>query len=507
MAMTEQKRSALRHPIRWFLRTETNSPEEIPRKELTFFGLAHWGQSSLHSMAGGDRFFHFCTNVLMIKPETVGQVLGMTTLFDAVNDPVAGSIIDGYRFKDGRKLLPWIKYTSPPIAIIAFLMFVNWNLSAGMTVAYAAMIYIMWDILYSFRDAAIWGMTATISPHSDQRARSSQYADIGAMLGGLLPSLTMPMLSGGGVFGLNQQQVYFIFAVVLCLGGGFMSMFAVGMNERVRSQPPAKAKGDRMHAVREFFRNISYLRHNHIILLLLASEVFAALSPQVSDIYIYQQLSYQVGGREISAALLVTIFGAATMLPGAALKFFATKIASRVGGMKRIIVIARIANIVTGLLGFFIGIKTVWALALVQLIDGFNNLPGSLNSIAWRALVGDSVDYVEWKTDKRTEGITMSVRNFMAKLGNAIKRFIQGYTLVFLQFDASLVPRNQPQNAHFQRWIWPAFRLGPVLGLALSLIPLLLIRFPESLRHQVEAEMIERRALAAAEEPENQSKA
>jgi len=166
--------------------------------------------------------------------------------------------------------------------------------------------------------------------------------------------------------------------------------------------------------------------------------------------------------------------------------------------MKRIIVIARAAQIITGLLGFFVGIKTVWALALLQLIDGFNSLPGSLNSIAWRALVGDSVDYVEWKIDKRTEGITMSVRNFMAKLSNAIKRFIQGYTLVFLQFDASRVPDNLPQNAHFQKWVWPTFRLGPVLGLAMSLIPLLLIKFPESLRHQVEAEMIERRALAAA---------
>ena len=181
MALSQSQRNAIRHPIRWFMSTETEQPGEFPRKELTFFALAHWGQSSLHSMAGGDRFFHFCTNVLMIKPETVGKILGMTTLFDALNDPVAGSIIDGYRFKDGRKLLPWIKYTSPPIAIIAFLMFVNWGLPAGLTVAYAAGIYIIWDIFYSFRDAAIWGMTATISPHSNQRARSSQFADIGAI--------------------------------------------------------------------------------------------------------------------------------------------------------------------------------------------------------------------------------------------------------------------------------------------------------------------------------------
>ncbi|MCL2299249.1 MAG: MFS transporter, partial [Firmicutes bacterium] len=334
-------------------------------------------------------------------------------------------------------------------------------------------------------------------PRSDQRARASQYADIGSMLGGLLPALTMPMLSGGGAFGLNQQQVYLMFAVVLCLGGGFQSLFAMGMNERVRSLP-APGGGKKAHVLGDLWQNLADLRHNHIILLLLASEVLSALAPNVTDIYIYQQLSYQIGGRTISAGLLVTIFSAAALLPGGVLKFFATKIAARVGGMKRIIVIARIASVVTGVLGFLVGIKSVWALALVQLIDGFSNLPGSLNSIAWRALVGDSVDYVEWKIGKRTEGITMSVRNLMAKLGNALKRLIQGYTLKFLQFDAALVPKGLPQNAHFRRWIWPAFRLGPVLGMVLSLVPLLLLKYPESLRHQVEEEMAQRRALAEA---------
>jgi len=498
MALSQSQREALRRPIRWFLDTNPAHPDEIPRRELTFFGLSLWGQSSLHSMAGSDRFFHFCTNVLMLRPETVGKLTGATTMFDALNDPVAGSIIDGYRFKDGRKLLPWIRITSPPIAILAFLLFVNWNLPTGAAIAYCAAMYVLWDILYSFRDAAIWGMTAAVSPRSDQRARASQYADIGSMLGGLLPALTMPMLSGGGAFGLNQQQVYLMFAVVLCLGGGFQSLFAMGMNERVRSLPtPSEDK--KPHVLRDFWQNLVDLRHNHIILLLLASEVLSSLAPNVTDIYIYQQLSYQVGGREISAGLLVTILGAVTLLPGGVLKFFATKIAARVGGMKRIIVVARVASIVTGVLGFLVGIKSVWALALVQLIDGFSNLPGSLNSIAWRALVGDSVDYVEWKIGKRTEGITMSVRNLMAKMGNAMKRLIQGYTLRFLQFDAGLVPRGLPQNAHFRRWIWPAFRLGPVLGMVMSLIPLLLLKYPESLRRQVEAEMAERRALAAAQ--------
>ena len=65
-----------------------------------------------------------------------------------------------------------------------------------------------------------------------------------------------------------------------------------------------------------------------------------------------------------------------------------------------------------------------------------------------------------------------------------------------MQFDAELVKQNRPQNAHFQKWVWPVFKLGPTFGLVLSLIPLLLLKYPDSLKAQVEEEMAQRRATA-----------
>jgi len=488
-------RISRRHPIRqlfqWLFSTEPGPEGEIPRRELTNYTLGLMGQNQLYGMAG-NKFFHFCTNVLMIDPLTVGKMTGATTVFDALNDPVAGALIDNYRFKDGRKLLPWIKLTSPFIAVAAFLLFVNWNLpSQNLNVLYCVVVYVIWDILYSFQDAALWGMTAAISPVSAQRARATQWADIGAMLGGLLPGLLLPMLSGDGAFGLNQQQVYLIFSTVLCLGGGFLTMASLGTTERVRSLPGEE---------KSVWKNIGALRHNYVLLLFLASEVLNKFAPNVTDTYIYQQLSYQVGGKTISAGLLVTILTAIAGLPGTSLKFFATKIADRVGGMKRLLIIGRVTGIVTGLLQFFVGIKTLPALVVMYVLECISGLPNSIYGIAQRTMISDSVEYVEWKTGERTEGITMSVRNLMAKMSGAVQKYIQGFCLVFLQFDAELVKQNRPQNAHFQKWIWPMFKLGPTFGLVLSLIPLLLLNYPDSLKRQVEDEMKQRRAIAAGEE-------
>jgi len=485
MALTELQRSAIRHPIRWLFNPEPEQPGEIPRKELTSYTLGLMGQNQLYGMAG-NKFFHFCTNVLMIDPRTVGRMTGAITVFDALNDPVAGALIDNFRFKDGRKLLPWIKITSLPIALAAFLLFVNWNLpTQGLRVLYCVITYVIWDILYSFQDASLWGMTAAIHPAHSQRARATQFADIGAMLGGLLPGLLLPMLSGDGAFGLTQQQVYLIFATGLCLGGGTITMTALRTNERVRSMPGEE---------KSVWRNIGALRHNYVVLLFLASEVLNKCCPNVTDTYIFQQLTYQVGDRTVYAGVIVTILITITGLPGAALKFFAVKIANRVGGMKRLLVIGRVTEIIVRILQYFVGIKTLPGLVLVMLLDGIKGLPNSITNIAQRTMISDSVEYVEWKTGERTEGITMAVRNLMSKMSGAVEKYIQGYVLEFLQFDAERVKQNRPQNAHFQKWVWPAFILGPVMGLVLSLIPILLLRYPDSLKARVEDEMAQRRA-------------
>ena len=260
MARTELRRQAVTH-----FNPKPEQPGEIPRKELSFYALGFMGQSHVTSMAGGNWFFHFCTNVLKISPGTVGKMTGLTMAFDALNDPIAGALIDAHRFKDGRKLLPWVKYMAPLTAVLSFLLFINWGFAdMNTTVFYATAIYVLWDIFFSFQDTAMWGMTAAISPLSAQRARAIQWGDNGGFLGTLLPGLILPMLSGNGAFGLTQQQIYFMFALVLCLTGGFQALLALRVEERVRSRPGKKTS---------LLQNIGALRHNHILLLFLASEL------------------------------------------------------------------------------------------------------------------------------------------------------------------------------------------------------------------------------------------
>ena len=497
MERDEQRRPGIGSRLRHFFSNETSHPDEVPRKEMLFFALGLMGQNEVYNMAGTHWWVHFCTNVLKLKPETVGKMTGAVTLFDAFNDPIAGALVDRFRFKDGRKLLPWIKYTSPFVGILAFLLFVNWNISTpANTLLYCTVIYLLWDVFYSFQDVALLGVTAAISPDSGQRARATQWADIGATLSVGITSMLMPLLSGDGAFGFTQQQIYFAFAIVMCLGGGFQSMFATLTTERVRSLPEEEEDADGRKKKKSIFSGISVLRHNHVLLLFLVSEVLRNFTPYVNDIYIFQQMSFNFMGEPVPAPVVLTIVGSITGPLSTLPKFFATKIADRVGGMKQVLIIGCITGIITKVLQFTVGIKTLPMFVLMLVLDMVNQLPQSIYMIAQRTMISDSVEYVEWKTGQRTEGITMSIRNLTSKAASAVQRLVQGYCLKFLDYNADFVEMNRPQSAHFQKWIWPVYKLGPALGIVFALLPLLLIRYPNSLKQQVETEMAERRALA-----------
>ena len=491
MALTDQQREIVRHPIQWF---NSHKEEEIPRKELLGILLATLGQSAMFGMAGANWFFHFCTNVLMLDPKIVGIMTGTFPVFDAVVDPVVGVAIDRHQFKDGRKLVPWVRFLAIPAAIVSVMLFVNWNIpGSGYKAVYCIGVYLIWDTLYSFLNTSLLGLTAAISPHSDQRVRAVQFLDIGVLIGAFFPELLNPFLSGtegNGSFGLNQQQIYLLFAVIMCGAGGLLFMSAAGTKERVTATQSVTKN--------PFVLIFNALRHNKILLLLVIVDLVRASSPYVSEPYVFQQVFYKVGDKTVSAAALMTVFMILAGLPGASLKLFAKKVIDRVGSYKRVLVLAAITDVVTRAVACAIGIGSIPRLVLVYVCETISNIPWGVYGIAQRALISDSVDYVEWKTGQRTEGITMSTRTLAGKLGAGLRRLVMGFCLDFIQYSGENVKLGLPQSARTQKWAWPIYKLGTACGALVSLIPLLLINYPDSLKLQVETELAQRRAAAKA---------
>jgi len=92
----------------------------------------------------------FYTLILQVNPFHIGILMLITKIWDAVNDPIIGAIVDSRKATKGGKFIPWIRAFSFPMAVLCILGFVNVsNLAYGLRLAYMFVTYVLYEALYT----------------------------------------------------------------------------------------------------------------------------------------------------------------------------------------------------------------------------------------------------------------------------------------------------------------------------------------------------------------------
>lgn len=456
----------------------------VPNKRLFAYSAAIAGQNMHYAFINGW-LFYFCNNILKIKAEYVGYITGISRIWDAVNDPIVGALIDRHIFKKtGEKLRPFLIYLPPFIGILSLLMFMDFGLGSVGAVVLILICYLSWDVIYSMQDVSLWGMLSISSPHSEERARVAQWTAIGVTVGCAIAG-TFPVVRDIMVnkIGISDKKSFIIGAALLGLGGQLVSMLAGFMREQVKNEAAPKES---------FFEAIFVLRHNKTMLLISLARILEYFKLTVPWQYFFEsQVFYKVGGMEIGGGTMQFIYGGLTGAPGAFAMLAATKIVEAVGGMKKILIIAQISAVALRIVSFFVGFKSIWRMLIVILLMGLQSIPASMMNIAHRSLMSDSIDYVEYTTGKRTEGITFSMQNFATKIGDAVALLINGQILKYVKYNERIA--MTAQNAVFMKWQWPLFILGPAVGAILYLIVIAFVKDDREQQRMIETELKKRR--------------
>lgn len=465
----------------------------VPRKEGLWFAAGVAGQNISCGLVGGW-FYYFCTDVAYYDMRVIAFVLTFARIWDAVNDPLMGVLIDHHRFKSGEKLRPWLKLTPFIVGICAILMFVKPGFltdRAFLQGAFILLIYLVYDMTFTVQDVSMWGMTAVMSPHSDERGRLSQWGRIGATVGSWLPGLISVFVSLGNRFEIPEKIVFVVLGITFGFGGMMLSMCSAKAKERVRSLPEKGPTG--------LLDTLGDLFKNKMVMLILLGSILSGFSLGVPAVYFFKyKVSLEVFGFTIDGMTASFIFGLVSGLPGTLAMLIAPQFAKKVGGMKNILILSCLAAIVVRILCFFVGYEG-YRIVVVMLLMAVASIPAGLTGIAMTSLFGDSIDYMEWKTGRRSEAITFAAQTFASKIVGAINTGVLTGLLILLQYSAEDYNNGLPLSPLFDKWVWPLFILGPIVGSILNVIPLLFIRYPDSLKQQVEADLKVRRAEAAAE--------
>lgn len=457
----------------------------VGRKEAWSYCMGIYGQN-LACAFMMNWFMIFCTDVLYVDGIIVGLVLGVARVWDSVNDPVIGTVIDRHRFKNGEKFRPLLRATPIVIGIIIVMLFTDWGFQGDMPKAiYILIFYLAYDMVFTVQDVSMWSMTSVMTDVPAEREKVSQWGRIVAAFGfgmvGMFPTVMDALMQQG----VEKKTIYFGGAVVFGIGGMLISMLSAKANERIKATEETTAA--------TFKENLKMLFENKIVMLVLLENILNGLSLTVPAAYFFEhKVTATLFGQEFGGLTIMTMFYAFSYMFTGAGMFFTTMLSKKLGGMRNVLIAANVLTVVMRVTAFFVGFEgnRIW---ISMILFGIGSIPGSMFGIARTALWGDSIDYMEWKTGKRAEAITFAAQTFCDKIANALNTVIAGALLTFLAYDAEAIAAGAPLSDAFNTWIWPLFMLGPAIGAALYIVPLLFIKYPKELKDQVTKELKERR--------------
>lgn len=468
----------------------------ISKKESRSFYTGLAGQNLVYSFIGGSFFTYFMTDIAMFPAIAVSVLLIVMKVWDGINDPLIGSVIDRHTFKNGEKLRPFLRYTPLPVGIATVLIFIVFSTREDLLwlrISYFIIMYIAWDLVYTIQDVAMWGITACVSPDSDERDKFVKWArTVGSCIYGIF-SMGIPMFLEmiAKITGSSIALMTLVFAVIFGLGGAMLSYRAYAAQERIRVNPQKQQES--------IIESFSLLFKNKMLMLVTLSNLLGAFGfggQLITYFFKYKVPADFLGAQSFIGALgLTTIYAAITGAPGFIGMMFADKMKKFFKSYVNALIFMQSCNIAVRIIAYFIGYNGA-GLWIGMALIGIGCIPLGAVSIAQTSIFCDSIDYMEWKTGKRTEGMTFSMQTFFTKISSGITAGLATLALHLMKYkavDDSAAVFVGTQSASFEKWIWPLVMLTPAIASLLSIIPLLFIRYTPEKRAQVERELKERR--------------
>ncbi len=340
-------------------------------------------------------------------------LLVIVQVWDAINDPLIGSMIDADKRQYKRnKFLQYIRIGSIGLIVGGACCFIP--LPQAPVIAKAIIFvagYVVWDAFYTIANVPYGSLLSLISDDPADRASLSAWRSVGSMVGNMLPMVILPFLIYNADKSLNGPMV-FVAALVMGVLGFICFQFMIRNTEiRVDTQVTLKEDQPKFNvfkAMGNFMRNRPAVGAT-----LAAMGMFIGMQGAATAVSVVFQIYFK--NPQISG--IVQLFA---MIPIVLFTPLARKMVVKYG-KKELSVVGSIFSIIGGL-GLFIITPSNTSLDLIiyivcQLIYSMGL--GIYSTVSW-AMMGDAIDYNEWKFGVREEGTVYSLHSFFRKLAQGV---------------------------------------------------------------------------------------
>ncbi|MBU3101802.1 MULTISPECIES: MFS transporter [Clostridium] len=392
--------------------TNINANPVVGVKERLAFGCGDLASNIIYSAMSMFLLFYY-TDVIGVSAGAVGTIMLVSRLLDGISDLIMGVIIDRTKSPYG-KARPWILRMMIPYAIGAALLF-SVPTSFGET-AKLIYIFISYNLVFTIIFTAINLPYATLNAliTQDQYERSvlNIFRMLLATVGTLfITTCTLPVVK---FFGNDARAWTYTFILFGMISIVFFMITFLGTRERtgdVISNEPKKNV-----PIRVGFKALIKNKYWIIITLTLVLIYISAGINGAATIY-FAKLVLGNQGYVSQLAMAMTISQIIAM-------FIVAKFVKKHG--KRNVLIGGCVITVVAYIIIMIGGNNFKFVLIGNIIRG---LGGAGMAASMFAMVSDTIEYGEWKSGIRTEGLINSASSFGQKVGNGLSAAIFGWIL------------------------------------------------------------------------------
>lgn len=391
------------------------------------FGVGTIGRDMVYAMISMFLIFYL-TDVLNFSDTTILQVTAVifvARIFDALNDPIMGMVVDNTRTRWG-KFKVWIVLGAVLSGILTILLFTNFNLSGSKYIVYFAVIYVGWGIAYTVNDIAYWSMIPALSDSQTEREKIGALARICANVGlfavivGIDP---VTRVIGGSIAKITgdsesaMAQAYLIFAVVIVVVLWVFQAITVFCVKEPKLDIQNSVDAHKKTTFKEMC--VVIFKNDQLVSIALSMTFFMIGYTTTTNFGLYF-FKYAYGNQGVYSVFAAVV--GVSQLVSLMLFPLLSKRWSRAQ-----LYTAATVGVAIGYLIFFFSPMNIVPISIAGLFIFFSQAVIQLLCLVF---LTDTVEYGQWKLGKRNESITFSLQPFISKMSAAIASGITGLVVV-----------------------------------------------------------------------------
>ena len=495
------------------------------KKEAAGYLVGMFGQNLIYNIVATGLYFYF-QNVICLPAMALGWIMTIARIWDAVNDPMMGTIVDKTHSKWG-KCRPYLIIFPAIIGVITILTFVNGNYAEAsstaqkvLIVGWAAVSYIAWGMCFTVCDIPLWGLTSLMTEDENDRSKILGLARMVAGVGGIGVLVVQIAQALAGVFGGDMQKAFIVTVVIMTVIATILFEFA-GIFTRERVE-----KSEKSYTFKENFQImfgnkpfrqilISGILRSPIQLLMIVAMTLVTYyyaNGNIMNILKYNEDGSLAG---INFKILIGLGSVAVgLFVGQFVAMGVTPLIIKKVEKKTLYNFYSIAGAVPFALIFvFFKVSggdltsTVWSIVIGICMLFASASFGGIN-VLQSVMIADCVDYEEYYNGVRTDGVFFSGQSFITKLAAGISTIISSAVYAFVGYSGVNVDKLNKaieNGANFITYdggsgvgkyaeaMFFLISIPPAIGMFLSALPTLKYAMTDKEHKQILAELVAKR--------------